>query len=79
MVMELNLTPESCARLNELALRTKRGTDELIEEAVVHLMDYNEWLEQKVGRSSAAAARGEISSDDTVRAWLESRERSLAD
>ncbi|MGA3075768.1 MAG: CopG family transcriptional regulator [Bryobacteraceae bacterium] len=72
--MELNLTPETQARLNELALRTHRGTDELLAEAVDHLVAYNEWLGRKVGDSMAAADRGETVPDDDVHAWLQQRE-----
>jgi len=72
--MELNLTPETQARLNDLALRTHRGTDELLAEAVDHLVAYNEWLGRKIGDSMAAADRGETVPDDDVRAWLQQRE-----
>ena len=73
--MELNLTPETEAKLNELARRTRRGTDELLEEAVAHLVTYNEWFEGKVRDSEVAVARGETVPDEDVRAWLEARER----
>jgi predicted transcriptional regulator len=73
--MELDLTPETQARLNELAQRTHRGTDELLAEAVDHLVAYNEWLRRKVGDSMVAADRGETVPDEDVRAWLEQRER----
>lgn len=73
--MELHLTPETEAKLNELARRTHRGTDELVEEAVDHLVVYNEWFERKVKASQAAVARGETVPDEEVRAWLEGRER----
>jgi predicted transcriptional regulator len=72
--MEVDLTPETQARLNELALRTRRGTDELLAEAVDHLVAYNEWLERKVGDSMAAVARGETVPDEEVRVWLGKRE-----
>ncbi len=73
--MELHLSPETEVKLNELAVRTRRGTDELIQEAVDHLVTYNEWFERKVKDSQAAVERGETVSDDQVRAWLDSRER----
>jgi predicted transcriptional regulator len=73
--MELDLTPETEAKLNELARRTRRGADELLGEAVDHLVSYNEWFERKVRDSQAAVARGETVADQDVRAWLESRER----
>lgn len=72
--MELHLTPETEAKLNELARRTRRGTDELLEEAVDYLVTYNEWFERKVQDSRAAIARGETIPDENVRAWLEARE-----
>ena len=39
------MTPEIEAKLNELAERTHRGKDELLEEAVQHLFAYNEWFD----------------------------------
>jgi len=73
--MELHITPETEAKLNELAQRTHRGKDELLEEAVNYLVLYNEWFERKVRDSLAASDRGETVPDDDVRAWLEQRER----
>ena len=72
--MELHLPPETEIKLNDLALPTRRGTDELIQEAADHLVTYNAWFERKVKDSQAAVERGETVSDDQVRAWLESRE-----
>ncbi len=74
--MELHLSPETEAKLNELAQRTHRGTDELLLEAVNHLVTYSEWFECKVKGSMAAAGRGETIPDEEVRAWVDSRERS---
>ena len=76
IVMDLYLTPETEAKLNELAVRTHRGTDELLQEAVDHLVTYNEWVEGKVKSSLAAVERGETVPDEEVLAWLERRERS---
>lgn len=75
-LMELHLTPETEAKLNELAQRTHRGTDELLQEAVEHLVAYSDWFERKVKESMAAAERGETVPDEEVCAWLEKRERS---
>jgi len=70
--MELNLNPTTEAKLNELAQRTGRGADELIDEAVDHLIAYDEWLERKMRPRIEALERGEPTiSDDEVRAWLE--------
>lgn len=74
--MELHLTPETQTKLDELARRTQRGTDELLEEAVGHLIEYNEWFERKVNASIAAAKAGQTVPDEDVRTWVEQRERS---
>jgi predicted transcriptional regulator len=73
--MEMDMTPETEAKLNELAQRTHRGKDELLEEAVNHLVAYNRWFERKVNSSLAAAERGETVPDEEVLAWIEQRER----
>ena len=75
LCMELRLTPETEAKLNELARRTRRATDELLGEAVDHLVAYNEWFERKVGKSMAAAEENQTVPDEEVGAWLERRER----
>ena len=70
--MELNLDPATEAKLNELAQRTGRGADELVDEAVDHLIAYDEWLERKMEPRIEALERGEPTvSDDKVRSWLE--------
>ncbi|MGA8027579.1 MAG: hypothetical protein WB992_10555 [Bryobacteraceae bacterium] len=74
--MELHLRPEVEAKLNELAQRTRRGTDELLEEAVDHLVTYTEWFERKVRSSIAAVESGETVPDEHVRASLDRRESS---
>ncbi len=74
-IMDLNLTLEARSKLNPIAERTHGGADELIEEAVGHLVNWKEWLEHKVGSRIAAADKGETTADDEVRRRLESRER----
>ncbi len=74
--MELHISSEAEAKLNELAQRTRRGQVELLEEAINHLVVYNEWLERKVRQSQAAVERGQVVPDEEVRAWIERRERS---
>ncbi len=73
--MELHLTPEAEAKLNDLARRTHRGTDELLGQAVDYLVAYNEWFERKVRTSMAAAEGSQTVPDEEVGAWLERRER----
>jgi len=71
--MELHIQPETEAKLNDLVARTQRDRNELLEEAVNHLLAYNDWLEKKVSASVAAAERGEVVPDNTVRAWIDGR------
>jgi predicted transcriptional regulator len=71
--MEVYLGPETEAKLNQLAQRTNRGTDELLQEAVDHLVEYNEWLTQKVNSSIAASDSGRIVPDEEIRDWIGSR------
>ena len=73
--MALHLTPESEAKLEDLARRTRRGANELLEEAVDQLVQYNEWFEGKVKKSMASADGGQTVPDEEVAAWLERRER----
>ena len=73
--MELHLTPEAEAKLNDLARRTHRGTDELLGQAVDYLVAYSEWFERKVRNSMAAAEGSQTVPDEEVGAWLERRER----
>ncbi len=73
--MELHLKPEAEAKLNDLARRTNRGTDELLEEAVDYLVSYNDWFERKVKNSMAAAEENQTVPNEEVGAWLERRER----
>ena len=74
--MELQIRPETEAKLNELAQRTHRDRNELLEEAVNNLLAYNSWFEQKVNASIAAADRGEVVSDSEVHDWIDSRKHS---
>ena len=71
--MELHLTPETEAKLNDLARRTYRGTDELLGQAVDYLVAYNEWFERKI-RNSMAAEGNQSVPDEEVGAGLERRE-----
>jgi len=73
--MEVSLRPETEAKLNDLAERTHRGTDELLQEAVDHLLAYEAWYEEQIDEAEAAIARGETFSHEQVRAWLEARQR----
>jgi predicted transcriptional regulator len=71
--MELQIRPETEAKLNNLAERIHRDRNELLEEAVNNLLAYNEWFERKVNASMVATAHGEVVADGDVLAWVEER------
>jgi predicted transcriptional regulator len=52
-------------QLNELAVQTGRGTDDLVQEAVAQLLAQNEWFKQQVQIGVDQMARGE---------WIEEAE-----
>ena len=70
------MTPETEAKLNELAQRTHRSGEELLEEAVNCLVAYNEWFDRKIKNSLAAVERGETVPDEDVRAWIQQQQDS---
>src|ERR1019366_2978936 len=70
------MTPKTEAKLNELAQRTHRSKEELLEEAVNCLVAYNEWFHRKIKNSLAAAERGETVPDENVRVWIQQQQDS---
>jgi len=71
--MEIRLTPEREARLNQLAARSGKNTAELVQEAVDRLLDYESWFVQEVEKGLAQAARGELIEHEEVVARIEKR------
>jgi predicted transcriptional regulator len=74
--MELQVTPETEAKLNELAQRTQRHKNELVQEALNNFLAYNQWFEDKINGSIAALDAGHVIPDEKLLAWIKSRERS---
>lgn len=71
--MEIRLTPEKEAKLNQLAARSGKDTAELLQEAVDRLLDYDTWFIQEVEKGLAQAARGELIEHEEVVARIEKR------
>lgn len=69
--MEVHLTPNQEAQLNELAATTGRRTDELVQEAVDRLLAYNNWFKEQVQVGLDQIKRGEFVEDEKVRARIE--------
>ena len=73
--MELRLTAEHEAKLNALALRTRRDTNERLSEAVDFLVEYNEWFDRKITACLEDVEANGAVPDEDMAAWLESRKR----
>jgi len=72
-IMELYLTPEKEALLEQLATSTGKNTTDLVREAVDRLLDYDAWFIREVEKGLAQAARGELLKHDEVVARIEKR------
>jgi predicted transcriptional regulator len=64
--MEVSLLESQEAQLNNLALRTGRGTDELIQEAVARLLAHDEWFKEQVQVGIDQIARGEFIEEEEM-------------
>jgi predicted transcriptional regulator len=58
--MEVSLPQKQESELNELALKTGRGTDELVREAVERLLAHNQWFKREVQVGIDQIGRGEF-------------------
>ena len=64
--MEVLLPENQEAQLNELALRTGRGTDDLIQEAVARMLAHDAWFKEQVQIGIDQIARGEFIAEDEM-------------
>ena len=69
--MEIHLPQHQEAQLNELAVKTGRGTDELVQEAVAKLLSHNDWFKQQVQIGVDQIARGEFIEEEEMDARVE--------
>jgi predicted transcriptional regulator len=69
--MEISLLPEQEAQLNEIAARTGRGTDDLIQEAVAKFLSFQEWLKQQAQVGIEQIERGEFIEEEEMEARVE--------
>ncbi len=74
--MEVHLTPEKESRLHQLATRTGKNAQEVVEEAVDRLLEYEERFIQAVEQGRASARRGELVEHDEVVQHIERMFRS---
>jgi len=64
--MEVELLPHQVTELTQIAVQTGRGTDELIRQAVDHLISENEWLRHEAQIGIDQIARGEFIEGDEM-------------
>jgi predicted transcriptional regulator len=71
--MEVHLPPDVETRLVRLASEQGRDTAALVQEAVVRLVDYDEWFSREVDLGIAAADRGDFMGHEDVRKLVDKR------
>lgn len=69
--MEVQLPQIQETQLNELAARTGRGTDDLVQEAVARLLARNERFKQQVQIGIDQIERGEFVEEEEMDARVE--------
>jgi len=69
--MEVHLPRNQEVQLNELAAKTGRGTDDLVQEAVARLLAHNEWFKAQLQIGIDQIARGEFIEEEEMDARVE--------
>jgi len=69
--MQVELTPELQAKLEEVAAQQGRDAQSLVQEAVERLIDYDQWFVREVEKGLAQIERGEVLEHEEVGARLE--------
>ena len=64
------------AQLNELAVKTGRGTEELVQQAVARMLEYDTRFIEAVEEGRASARRGDLLEHDEVVERVEKMFRS---
>ena len=64
--MEVHLSPAKQARLQEIATRAGKNAEEIVEEAVDRMLEYDERFIAAVEEGRSSARRGELLEHDEV-------------
>lgn len=64
--MEVHLSPDKQARLQEIATRVRKNAEEMVEEAVDRMLEYDERFVAAVEEGRESARRGELVEHDDV-------------
>ena len=74
--MEVNLSPDKEARLRQLATRTGKDAEQVVEEAVDRMLEYDERFLAAVEEGRASARKGDLLEHDEVVKRIEQMFRS---
>ena len=69
--MEVRFAPAVEAKLTRLAAQTGRVAEELVNEAVERLVDYDEWFVREVEKGLAQIEQGQLVDHEEVGARME--------
>ena len=64
--MEVRLSPDKQARLQEIATRAGKNPEQVVEEAVDRMLEYQEGYFTAVEEGRSSARRGELLEHDEV-------------
>ena len=73
--MEIHLTPDLQAKLDQLAAEHGRDTQALVHEAIERFVDYDAWFLREVEKGLAAADRGEFVDHEEIGKLINRRYR----
>jgi predicted transcriptional regulator len=74
--VEVNFSPDKEARLRQLANRTGKDAEQLVDEAVDRLLEYDERFLAAVEEGRASARKGDLMEHDEVVKRIELMYRS---
>ena len=69
--MELHLTPELQAKVDQTAAENNSGAEEYVRQLVEHYLDHDAWFRQKVKAGLAQLDRGEYLTHEEVGTRIE--------
>ncbi|MBI3208759.1 MAG: hypothetical protein HYZ37_07645 [Candidatus Solibacter usitatus] len=69
--MEVHLPESQETQLNDLAAKTGRRADELVQEAVSRLLAHNDWFAKQVQVGIDQIARGEFLEEEEMDAQVD--------
>jgi len=74
--MEVHLSPDKQARLQEIATRVGKNAEQMVEEAVDRMIEYDERFVAAVEEGRVSVRRGELLEHDDVVERIEKIMRS---